>query len=572
MSKKFVNKVDETVDDALFGLVSSNKNIQFCENSNRVVHLSKLNSKNVSLIAGGGSGHEPYAAGYVGNGLLTAAVAGNVFASPPSRNVQAALEATKSEAGAILFVINYTGDRLNFGLAAERFNASGGNVKVVTIADDVAIDNPNNRVGRRGLAGAVLTIKIAGAMSAEGKSLDEIYEMSQKVVNSLGTLGVSLYPGSLPGKSRETELSNDEIEVGLGIHGEPGKFRAPYECARKIVTGLMGTIQVKMDMKKEEKYVVLVNNLGSVSQLEMGIVNGEVLRWFDSEKIQIARFYSGTYMTSLDGHGISVTVLKADDQMIKYLDAPAEAPGWIPALSLGKVSQEQHESSKTSKLSDITPSGTSLNTELVKNCLGGVLQAMIESEEKLNELDAHAGDGDCGSTFSGAAKAIQKAQKELDLEHPETLLKQLSLIFEQTVGGTSGALYALMFSAASQEFNEKVDSDTILKALEKGNQAVQKYGGARVGDRTMVDSLDAMVEELKKGLDENGGLDVFERAVQASEKAADSTAHQTATVGRASYTSSQSQTKPDAGATAISIWLRSFWTAFKHEMGKSNAK
>ncbi|EGT30970.1 hypothetical protein CAEBREN_03626 [Caenorhabditis brenneri] len=490
MSKKFVNKVEDTVDDALFGLVSLNKNIQFCENSNRVIHLSKFNSKNVSLIAGGGSGHEPYAAGYVGKGLLTAAVAGNVFASPPSRNVQAALEATKSKAGAILFVINYTGDRLNFGLAAERFNASGGNAKVVTVADDVAIDNPNSRVGRRGLAGAVLTIKIAGAMSDQGKSLDEIYEMSRKVVSSLGTLGVSLYPGSLPGKSRETELSNDEIEVGLGIHGEPGKFRAPYECARKIVTGLMGTIQAKMEMKKEEKYVVLVNNLGSVSQLEMGIVNGEVLRWFDSQRISIARFYSGTYMTSLDGHGISVTVLRADDQMIEYLNAPAE--GWTPALPLGKVSQV------TSKVTDIPSSGTSLNSQLVKNCLDDVIQAI----------------------------------------------------------------------AASQEFNEKVDSSSILKALEKGNQAVQKYGGARVGDRTMVDSLDAMVEELKKGLDQNGGLDVFERAVQASVKAAESTAHQTATVGRASYTSSQSQTKPDAGATAISIWLRAFWEAFKQEMGK----
>ncbi|CAL2043510.1 unnamed protein product [Caenorhabditis brenneri] len=566
MSKKFVNKVEDTVDDALFGLVSSNKNIQFCENSNRVIHLSKFNSKNVSLIAGGGSGHEPYAAGYVGKGLLTAAVAGNVFASPPSRNVQAALEATRSEAGAILFVINYTGDRLNFGLAAERFNASGGNAKLVTVADDVAIDNPNSRVGRRGLAGAVLTIKIAGAMSDKGKSLNEIYEMSQKVVYSLGTLGVSLYPGSLPGKSRETETSNDEIEVGLGIHGEPGKFRAPYECARKIVTGLMGTIQAKMEMKKEEKYVVLVNNLGSVSQLEMGIVNGEVLRWFDSQRISIARFYSGTYMTSLDGHGISVTVLRADDQMIEYLNAPAE--GWTPALPLGKVSQEHQEASKTSKVTDIPSSGTSLNSQLVKNCLDGVIQAMLESEDKLNELDAHAGDGDCGSTFAGAAKAIQKAHKDLNLEHPETLLKQLSLIFEQTVGGTSGALYALMLSAASQEFNKKVDSSSILKALEKGNQAVQKYGGARVGDRTMVDSLDAMVEELKKGLDQNGGLDVFERAVQASVKAAESTAHQTATVGRASYTSSQSQTKPDAGATAISIWLRAFWEAFKQEMGK----
>ncbi|KAF1752496.1 hypothetical protein GCK72_019051 [Caenorhabditis remanei] len=570
MSKKFVNKLEETVDDALFGLVSSNKDVELCKNSNRVVHLSQLDLKTVSLIAGGGSGHEPYAAGYVGKGLLTAAVAGNVFASPPSRNVQAALEVTKGEAGAILFVINYTGDRLNFGLAAERFNASGGNAKVVTIADDLAIDNPNSRVGRRGLAGAVLTIKIAGAMSEEGKSLDEIYEMSQKVVKSLGTLGVSLYPGSLPGKNRETELPNDQIEVGLGIHGEPGKFRAPYECAHKIITGLMGTIQVKMEMKKSEKFVVLVNNLGSVSQLEMGIVNGEVLRWFADQKIEITRFYSGTYMTSLDGHGISVTVMRVDDLMIRYLDAPATAPGWIPSFSVGEVREVTREPSEARHITEISSSGISLNAELVRGCLDGVVKSMLDSEDELNKLDAEAGDGDCGSTFAGAARAIQASQKakELDFEQPETLLKQLSVIFEQTVGGTSGALYALMFSSAAQEFHDNVDSNTILEALKKANQAVQKYGGARVGERTMVDSLDAMVEELSKGLKENQGLDVFERAVQASERAAEDTANQKASVGRASYTSSESQTKPDAGATAISLWLRAFWTAFKQEMGK----
>lgn len=570
MSKKFVNKLEETVDDALFGLVSSNKAVKLCKNSNRVVHLSRLDSKKVSLIAGGGSGHEPYAAGYVGKGLLTAAVAGNVFASPPSRNVQAALEVTKGEAGGILLVINYTGDRLNFGLAAERFNASGGNAKLVTIADDLAIDNPNTRVGRRGLAGAVLAIKIAGAMSENGKSLDEIHEMSQKVVKSLGTLGVSLYPGSLPGKNREKELSNDQIEVGLGIHGEPGKFRAPYECAHKILTGLMGTIQAKMEMKKSEKFVVLVNNLGSVSQLEMGIVNGEVLRWFADQKMEVTRFYSGIYMTSLDGHGISVTVMRADDMMIEYLDAPATAPGWIPSFSVGEVREGSRKPSEDRKITEISSTGLSLNAELVKGCVGGVVKSMLDSEDALNELDAESGDGDCGSTFAGAARAIQSAQKnkELNFEHPETLLMQLSVIFEQTVGGTSGALYALMFSSAAQEFHDTVDSNTILEGLKKANQAIQKYGGAQVGDRTMVDSLNAMVEELRKGLKDNQGLDVFERAVQASERAAQDTANQKASVGRASYTSSESQTKPDAGATAISFWLRSFWTAFKQEMGK----
>lgn len=183
-----------------------------------------------------------------------------------------------------MFVINYTGDRLNFGLAAERFNASGGNAQVITIADDVAIDNPNSRVGRRGLAGAVLTIKIAGAMAEDGKSLSEISELSDKVISSLGTLGVSLYPGSLPGKEKEKGLAEDQIEVGLGIHGEPGKRRAQFRSAKEIISEVMETLIQKMEIRSDnsdsdKKLVIMVNNLGSVSQLEMSIVNGEVLKW-----------------------------------------------------------------------------------------------------------------------------------------------------------------------------------------------------------------------------------------------------------------------------------------------------
>ncbi|CAI2353638.1 unnamed protein product [Caenorhabditis sp. 36 PRJEB53466] len=568
MSKKFVNRIEETVDDALYGLVLSNSSLKFHESCERVVLRSDLDTSKVSLIAGGGSGHEPYAAGYIGKGLLTAAVAGNVFASPPSRNVQAALEGTKGNAGAILFVINYTGDRLNFGLAAERFNASGGNAKVVTIADDVAIDSPSNRVGKRGLAGAVLTIKIAGAMSEQGKPLDEIHAMSQKVVGSLGTLGVSLYPGSLPGKEREAGLPEDQIEVGLGIHGEPGKFREPFSLAEKIIGNLMETLRTKMEMVDGEQFVVLVNNLGSVSQLEMSIVNGEVLEWFKNHNMSVKRFFSGAYMTSLDGHGISVTVLRADDAMLLYLDYPCSAPGWIPSRSTPGTANRG--TSKKPRVSDVDESGATFNEKRVKSILEAVVKAMSDSEKRLNHLDAVAGDGDCGSTFAGAASAIRKALNDLNKSRPQTLFKQLSIIFEQTVGGTSGALYALMLSAAAACFSDSTGLETCVEALDRANQAVQTYGGARVGDRTMVDALNAAVEHLKSATKREGGKnfeEICENAVKASERAAEETAHQKAAVGRASYTSSEAQTLPDAGATAISIWLRAAWTAIHGSVG-----
>lgn len=230
-------------------------------------------------------------------------------------------------------------------------------------------------------------------------------------------------------------------------------------------------------------------------------------------------------MTSLDGHGVSVTILRADDSMLQYLDAPAAAPGWIPALSVQKCVDHQEISDSSSQgdlISEIPASGVTVNAQLVEACVGGVVDAMLESEKHLNQLDAYAGDGDCGSTFAGAAEAIRKQTSGLNYTHPETLLKQLSIIFEQTVGGTSGALYALMFSSAAQSFaqrsqrGEKIDRTSILEALDKANRAVQKYGGARVGDRTMVDGLDAMVEELRKGFSGNEeSLDaIFEAAVK----------------------------------------------------------
>ncbi|KHJ92151.1 DAK1 domain protein, partial [Oesophagostomum dentatum] len=413
VTKKFINDPKNAVDDALDGLVNGSESVTFDKNCRRVIlrsdYVDYCAKGKVALIAGGGSGHEPYAAGYVGPGMLTAAVAGNVFSSPPSRHVSAALQSTTTKGGSILFLINYTGDRLNFGLAAQRYKTSGHDVRVVTIADDIAIDRAMSTAGRRGLATAVLVIKVAGAMAESGKhSAEQIEAITNKINEHAGTLGVSLYPCSIPGRTKMFEMPDDMMEVGLGIHGEPGCHRETLTNAQKIVDTIMTRLQGIVKFKEDEPIILLINNLGGVSQIEMGIIKSEAVRWCRQHNIEIARILCGTYMTSLDGHGISLTVLRLfDKQLLEFIDAPTSAPGWHGADKLGKpetAPSADKDQSVGIEASSKEVTFTKEQAELAKKCIAAVCDKMISMESELNELDAAAGDGDTGSTLASASR------------------------------------------------------------------------------------------------------------------------------------------------------------------------
>ncbi|CAJ0591343.1 unnamed protein product [Cylicocyclus nassatus] len=565
-TKKFINDPKNAVDDALDGLVNASEHVTFDKNCRRVVlradYADYCAKGKVALIAGGGSGHEPYAAGYTGPGMLTAAVAGNVFASPPSRHVSAALNSTSSKGGSILFIINYTGDRLNFGLAAERYKTGGHDVRVVTIADDVAIDKAMSTAGRRGLAAAVLVLKVAGAMAETGKySAEQIEAMSNKMNDNAGTMGVSLYPCSVPGQGKMFDLPEDMMEVGLGIHGEPGCRREAIGSADKVVNTIMKRLQEIVKFGKDEPIILLINNLGGVSQIEMGIIKSEVVKWCHQNGVNIARLLCGTYMTSLDGHGISLTVMKLfEKEILDFLDAPTSAPGWHGADNLSK--QETAPSPDKGQSIQVQTSSKELaftkeQAELAKKCVLAVCDKMNAMESELNALDGAAGDGDCGSTFAHASREIKKRMETLELSSAQQLLFNISEVFEQEVGGTGGAIYALMLSAASEALDKSITSKDFATALQKASEAVQRYGGARPGDRTLVDALHAAVESTKSGETQ------WDKIIEAAEKAAQSTANMTARAGRASYTAKEVQTKPDAGAVAISAYMNTIWDTIK---------
>lgn len=574
VTKKFLNTPEQIVDDSINGLVAGNDRLQISKLCKRVVLRSDINDKTVknkvSLIAGGGSGHEPFAAGFVGKGFLTAAVCGDIFTSPPSAYVTAALKDVSSEEGTVVFVINYTGDRLNFGLAVERFNQIETVEKpalMVVIGDDIALEgHGSGSVGRRGLAGAVLVMKIAGAMAEDQIKSEKIAAVAQQINDCIGTLGVSLSACSIPGKAPMFALEPDEMELGLGIHGEPGCERTKLVDAKAVIDILFKRLEKseKSCLVKGSKLVVLLNNLGGTSHIEMNVVARESLAWLEQHGYDVARFYSGTVMTSLDGHGISITVLKVlDDKWLRYLDAPTDASAWtFRKCCINKCDYTQQVSDQEKLEESGVNHGIKLTSEAserFEKCLRNACSSIVHVEEELNKLDSKAGDGDCGHTLAKGAKKILQVLDRGDIicTYPAVVFQKLSTIFEMEVGGTAGALYALMFNAAASAFSDGELTECLHKALKNGLDAVMRYGEARPGFRSMVDPLHAAANSIE-GCYEKGD---WERLVKEAELAAKATAQMTARCGRASYTSEATQVEPDPGATAVAVWLRSIFEA-----------
>lgn len=440
---------------------------------------------------------------------------------------------------------------------------------MAVIGDDVALEvrKQGKGIGRRGIAGALLVIKIAGAMAEAGTSADKIAVTAQSVNDHLGTIGVSLQACSIPGKGLMFELGVNEMELGLGIHGEPGCERISYRTAAETVDVMLKRLESseKHCLVKGAKIVVLLNNLGGTSQIEMNILTGEVINWLCSHGYSVVRMYCATVMTSLDGHGISISILNVvDDHWLTYLDAEASAPGWtispiIPQRTLvtkktGSKEPPKYEAPEVG----VTLSNSEADT--FKRCIERACSAITAAAERLNNLDSRSGDGDCGSTLSGGSEHIRLAlsRGHICCSRPQTAFNQISHIFEAEVGGTTGALYALMFSAASSVFDKSATASDWYSSLKKGLEAVMRYGHAQPGYRSMVDPLHAAVNSIKEG---NIGKNEWGILVKAAEEAAVATSRMRAQCGRASYTAESTQTEPDPGATAVAIWMRAAYEA-----------
>jgi dihydroxyacetone kinase len=544
--KKFINRPEDVVEEMLQGLIVLHPGLIRLPGHKALIRAdaAEARERQTAVISGGGSGHEPAHAGYIGAGMLSAAVAGEVFTSPSSDTVFAAIQAVAGKQGALLVVKNYTGDRLNFGLAAEMARAEGIPVEMVIVADDVALKGTEQAAGARGLAGTVLIHKLMGAAAAEGKSLAELAALGKSAVASLATMGVSFSAGTSPAVGRPSfELGDREMELGLGIHGEPGVKRMPIQAADELTETLLTTILRRGD---QSRVAVLINNLGATTEMELAIVARHALAFLESKGLTVERIYAGTFLSSLDMAGISISLLGLTDERLGWLDAATTAPAWPnllkqpPGKPTAQIATAVIASTPAAR-GALTPQGKRTQRAIEAAC-----QALMAAEAELTELDRITGDGDLGASMTRAAKAVEAEVAGYPLEDIPATLKALGHTLRRELGGSSGPLYGVLFLRCATVL--ATGRPSWANALGEGCRAVSELGGAKQGDRTMLDALDPFVRTLQHG--------TILAAVEAAERGVEATAHMKPRLGRSSYLGDRVLGHPDPGAKAVSIWLR----------------
>jgi triose/dihydroxyacetone kinase / FAD-AMP lyase (cyclizing) len=500
----------------------------------KVVRRTDVHPDQVAVISGGGAGHEPAHAGFVGAGLLTAAVSGEIFASPSVGAVLAAIMSVTGEAGCLLIVKNYTGDRLNFGLAAERARAAGRSVEMVVVSDDVALkDSPHPR----GIAGTLLVHKIAGAAAESGASLAEVAAVAAQAARAVRTLGVSVSGADIPFRTPPRAFAPGTAELGLGIHGEPGVETIPLTNTRDLLSRMSARLEASLPA--DGPVAVLVNNLGGLSALEMGVVADSLLGTPLGQRTELLAG-PAALMTSMSMKGFSVSAIPLDEAISSALQAPvAASASWPPVRAVTALASLALPEDGTRR--EVAPSGDAEVRALLTACCS----ALTAHREQLDELDARVGDGDTGSTFAAGAQRIAGQLDLLPMADLPGLLLRLAELVSASMGGSSGVLISIMLTAAGGAAERGA---AIVPALASGIEAMQAYGGSGPGDRTMLDALVPALARLQSGGD-------LADAAAAARAGARSTAEMTrASAGRSAYVpSGHLAGVPDPGAEAVAV-------------------
>ncbi|EJU01743.1 dihydroxyacetone kinase [Dacryopinax primogenitus] len=577
-TKHIFNNQQGLVVKGLHGLISSNPILRL-DAHNKVVYNSQAHPDRVSVVSGGGAGHEPFAAAYVGDGMLTAAVSGEIFASPSTAQITSALSLIPTGKGVLFIILNYTGDALHFGLAAEKARAKGIKAEMVVVGDDVAVGRKQGGlVGRRGLAGCVLVCKILGAAAVKGMDLENLAAFGRHIVANLGTIGLSLDHCHVPGRTGEWEsLEAGSCELGMGIHNEPGVRHIhqqpdPKHLVDEMLTLLLGDdtdrnfVTWKEDDKNGENGegpVLMINNLGGTSTLEMSAFAEEVVSQLASKwSVYPTRVLSGVYMTSLNGPGFSVTLLNTSGvqyqvHLLTLLDDVTTATGWAGAHG-GWPKGKRNLAAEAKQTEALLLSGTeaeatddrkgpkNANPKDIESAIRAACLKVIASEPDLTKWDTQVGDGDCGITFATAAQAVIDGlgTPALPTTFASQTIASIVHILEPTMGGTSGAIFSLYLTALSGALQTQPWNEAAHSALE----ALLKYTPAREGDRTLVDSLSPFCKALKEGKS-------LDAAVKAGAAGAEHTRGMRARLGRATYvgdgTTGTEGLPPDPGAWGV---------------------
>lgn len=595
--KKIMNTPETFVYDMCHGLAAAHPELEFVEKY-KVVKKKDINDNKVSLISGGGSGHEPAHAGFVGKGMLDAAVCGDVFASPSQVQVYNAIKACATDKGVLLIVKNYSGDCMNFNNAMSDAQDDGIKVDAVYVNDDIAVKDSLYTVGRRGVAGTVLVHKCAGAAAEQGKSLEEVKAVANKVIDNVRSFGFAFTSCTVPAAGHPTfDIGDDEMEFGVGIHGEPGRFREKIDystgtfcddLSRRIVTDL----EEDLALKSGEEVVLLINGFGGTPLQELYILNNSVTKALAKDGVKIHKTIVGNFMTSIDMAGASISVLRVDSELKALVDYPVNTPAltWGAAMSeqaqaaleavqaIGRalgyapVAEEHHAAAKKAAAKETEevavyevegkPEVTeTINTAAFVQIVDKMADVIIENEVPFCEADK-MGDGDFGMSIAKGFKQLKAdwaTRKKGDIGQ---FLVSCSEIIKEYCGGASGPIWGSAFKYAGKSMlgKKEVSLADVALLFTEANRGVYETGkksfgkGAEIGDKTLVDALKPCAMALTKAAEECKSLrEGLALGAKAAHEGAEATKTHVATLGRAGTVGERSIGYPDAGAHGLDV-------------------
>jgi dihydroxyacetone kinase len=558
-----LNSPDDFADEAVRGLVAAHPDL-LCEVPGGVARSTETPHGQPALVIGGGSGHYPAFAGWVGPGMGHGAPCGNVFSSPSAAEVYSVVRNAENGGGVILGFGNYAGDVLHFGLAAEKLRHEGIDVRIITVSDDIASNVPDKHRDRRGVAGDLPVFKIAGAAIEAGADIDEAERLAWKANDATRSFGLAFDGCTLPGADEPLfHVEKGRMGVGLGIHGEPGvrddRLGSAAEVADLLLDEVLGEEPARGENGYDGRVAVILNGLGRVKYDELFVVYGRIAERLEEKGLTPVRPEVGEFVTSLDMAGLSLTLVYLDEELEELWLAPVETPAYRRG-AMPNVHRAPRTSIWDAAEAEI-PQSSDDSRACARN-IAAVLQTFQEvcedNEGELGRLDAVAGDGDHGQgmTFGsrGAARAARAAVEQG--AGARTTLLLAGQAWADAAGGTSGALWGAALTSAGGAFTdtEGAGDQNVIDAVTAGIDAVIRLGGAKPGDKTMVDAAAPFREALTEAFDRDAGAAIA-TAARVAREAADKTADIPARLGRARVLGEKSIGTPDPGALSFSLLM-----------------
>ena len=572
--KKIMNRSETMVPEMCAGIALAYPELEFVKRY-KIIKKREQNADKVSLISGGGSGHEPAHAGLVGKGMLDAAVCGDIFASPSQIQIYQAIKETAGNAGTLMIIKNYSGDMMNFKNAARLAEEDGISVEYVKVDDDIAVQDSLYTVGRRGVAGTVLVHKVAGAAAEKGYSLKQVKAYAENAVLNTRSIGFAFTSCTVPAKGTPTfSIAENEIEYGVGIHGEPGVSREAMMTADELSKRMTDSLVKELGLSENDEVTVLVNGFGGTPLQELYLFLNSTAKILDEYKIKIYRSFAGNYMTSIDMSGASLTFMKMNSELKSLLDAESDAPafkvnGPVLPRNYEPFIPAYHSQSENTDQKNHTKGSAKVRQEIltVDNMIfivDTMSECIIKNEVPFCELDAYAGDGDFGMSVSKGFRQLRREWNDILEEKVCDIgefLDACSLIIMECCGGASGPIWGSAFRAAGKaaKGKQKLTAEEFAVLLQEAVTGIQKTGeysfgrGAVVGDKTLIDALVPCADVWTENAGNKTLKELFQLSADAAVNGAKMTEKIVARMGRAGTVGKRSIGYPDAGAFALGV-------------------